>query len=44
MCRIEVQAVEGEFSGVDGLGRDGGQDGVPLGEEGLESRGQDDHR
>ena len=31
-----MQAVEGEFSEVDGLGSDGGKDGVALSEEGVE--------
>jgi hypothetical protein len=34
--RVEVQAVKGEFGEVDGLGGYGSQDGVALGEEGVE--------
>jgi len=33
---IEVQAVERELGQEDGLGSDGGQDGMALGEEGIE--------
>ena len=40
MGRVEVQAVEGEFGEVDGLGGDGGEDGVALGEEGVECPAQ----
>ena len=40
MGRVEVQAVEGEFGEVDGLGSDGGQDGVALAEEGVECSAQ----
>jgi hypothetical protein len=32
---VEVQAVEGEFGKAEGLGSNGGQDGVALGEEGV---------
>ena len=36
MGGVEVEAVEGEFGEADGLGGDGGLDGVALGEEGVE--------
>ena len=38
--RVKVQAVEREFGEVDGLGGDGGLDGVALGEEGVEGSAQ----
>jgi hypothetical protein len=36
VCGVEVEAVEGEFSELDGLGGDGGKDGMALGEESVE--------
>src|SRR5580704_11411455 len=40
MSGVEVQTVEGEFGEEDGLGSDGGKDGVTLAEEGVECSSQ----
>src|SRR5260370_26689450 len=40
MSGVEVEAIEGEFTEMDGPGGDGGEDGVTLVEEGIQGTPQ----